>query len=207
MMGKPVDTDNVNRDDRDESGDTVSNELLQQYYARLTAFARSRIDPNLARTVDGEDIANSALRSFCVGVKQGRFENLNQTDLLWSLLVKIALRKISATRRRQATQKRGQGRVRGESAFELSGQAGFNGLAHAADQGNMPETPEQVFAGCDELLQSLPQEILKKTALLRLQGYTNFEISERTEVSVARVKQRVARIRQILEAAWLTGRA
>lgn len=207
MMGKSVNTKSNDRDDRYEGENVVGNEMLQQYYTRLTAFARSRIESNLARTVDGEDIANSALRSFCRGVKQGRFENLNQTDLLWSLLVKIALRKISATRRRQATLKRGKGRERGESAFQVPRRTGFDGLAQAADPGKMPETPEQVFAGCDELLKSLPQEILKLTALLRLQGYTNLEISERTGVSVARVKQRLARIRQILEATCLSDEA
>ena len=96
--------------------------------------------------------------------------------------------------------------MRGESAFEQSGRSNFNGLGQVTDQGKMPESPEQVFACCDELLDLLPKEVLKQTALLRLQGYTNLEISERTGGSVARVKQRVARIRQILEAACLVDR-
>lgn len=193
--------ENVSGSDREAPGPCFSDDVWKQYHQRLTAFARSRIESQLARTVDGEDIANSALGSFYSGVKRGKFEKLNETDLLWGLLVKIALRKISANRRRETTLKRGQGRVGGTSAFGQSELSDFNGLGQVADQGKMPENPEHVFASCDELLSALPKEVLKQTALLRLQGYTNLEISERTGGSVARVKQRVARIRQILEAA------
>src|SRR5262249_36398416 len=62
------------------------------------------------RAADEEDVALSALASFCRGAEQGRFPRLEDRDDLWALLVVIAARKAVDLRQREGRQKRGGGR-------------------------------------------------------------------------------------------------
>ena len=175
----------------------LSKEMWQHYFERLSAFAQKRLHHATARTVDGDDIANSALHSFYKGCKAGRYTRDGSADPFWGLLMTIALRKIATAYRKELSLKRGQGLVRGESIFDAADGASDGGLDQFPELRNMPELPEQVFASCQNMLVKLNDERLRQTALLRLQGFSNLEIAELTHSSLARTKQRVSRIKQI----------
>ncbi|MGI9519590.1 MAG: ECF-type sigma factor [Pirellulaceae bacterium] len=171
-------------------------QIWADYFPRLMAFARKKMGVMPRRTLDEEDIALSALKSFFKGADAGRFE-LSGRDDLWRLLVTITARKVTQHRRHQLADKRGGGQVRGESVFHRVDDAEAVGLANVLDDNRLPEMADQVVAVCDELLNELGEEKLRQTALLRMEGYNNQEISEQLGCSVSRTKQRVSRIKEL----------
>lgn len=84
-----------------------------EYFQKLVTLARHRITRGKARVADEEDVALSALNSFFKGVTADRFSRLNDSNDLRKLLLTITIRKAAANRRRESTQKRGAGDVRG----------------------------------------------------------------------------------------------
>lgn len=186
--------------DREEPGkgqvDTLfAQQVWEEFFPRLAGLARKKLDAIPRRVVDEEDVALSAINSFFNGYKEGRFR-IEERDDMWRLLATIAARKSIAHQRRFFSQQRGAGAVRGESVFEVNGDAAFSGLERIQDLNQMPELPDQVFSTCEELLNSLKNENLRTTAIMKMQGYSHQEISDHLNCSVARTKQRVASIRK-----------
>ena len=93
--------------------------LWECYFSRLVGLARQKLQGLPRRAADEEDVALSAFDSFCRGVARGRFPLLDDRDDLWALLVVITVRKAIDLRQRENRQKRGGGKVVGESALDL----------------------------------------------------------------------------------------
>jgi DNA-directed RNA polymerase specialized sigma24 family protein len=179
-----------------ESAEAIWNE----FFPRMIRLARKKLDGLACREFDEEDVAQSAMNSFFQGQAEGRFERLSSKDEMWRLLATITVRKAIRQRRRQIAEKRGAGSVRGESVFyRLDKDQAVNELGLAAMQDNnlMPETTDAILRTCDDLLQLLPDEKLRRTAVLRLEGFSNQEISDELQCSIARTKQRLQRIREL----------
>lgn len=178
----------------------AAEELWALYFPRLLHVARARLGHMPRRSFDEEDLALSALHSFFRGREEGRFRTDGDHGDLWPLLVTLLARKISTEKKRSLADKRGGGSVRGESVFAVSDSSGEicrDGLAQVIDERQLPQTCESLARTCEELLARLPDEKHRQTALLRMEGYTNAEISGRLECSLARTKQRLALIREI----------
>lgn len=175
-------------------------QIWEEFFPRLIRLAQRKLADLPKRTFDEEDVALSALQSFFNGRSQGKFERLHSRDEMWRLLATITVRKASAQRRRMQTAKRGGGQEVGESIFlrrDPAHSSDLAGLANQPDERLLPETTEEILNVCGELLSQLPDEKLRTTAVLRLEGYTNAEIAEQLGCSVARTKQRLQRIREI----------
>ena len=160
---------------------------------RLQEFARQKLDVQTRRRYDEHDAANSAFHSLCRGLADGRLEAENR-DALWGLLAVITSRKISAQRRYSNRQKRGGGAVRGESGFVEFGDAGINAIA-----GNQqtPDVLAEVSESCDQLLNAIPDETMKKIVLLKFQGATNGEIASELKCTRRTIERKLERIRRI----------
>jgi ECF sigma factor len=91
--------------------------LWDRYFERLSRVAGSRLTPRTRRTVDGEDIALSALRTFCDRARRDPAPRVSGGDDLWRLLATIATRKAVGRIRGEMRKKRGGGRLLGESAL------------------------------------------------------------------------------------------
>lgn len=173
-------------------------ELWNEFFPRLIRLARKKLANISCRSFDEEDVALSAMKSFY----RGRFDQLDCKDEMWRLLATITVRKATAQRRRLTAAKRGGGDVRGESVFGRTApddnSLGF-GIGAIVDERRMPETTDQILKTCEDLLAKLPDEKLRRSAIMRLEGYSNQEISDVMRCSVARTKQRIARIREL----WL----
>jgi DNA-directed RNA polymerase specialized sigma24 family protein len=154
--------------------------IWHEFFPKLKRYAQKRIRDMATRTFDEEDVALSAINSFFRGHAAGRFDELAGDEELWRLLVTITARKVTAKRRKQLAAKRGGGNVRGESVFLAAGESELNvGLAQIMDENRMPESASEVAKTCKDLLAVLPNEKLRETALMRMEGYTNKEISEK----------------------------
>src|SRR5262249_6479361 len=70
----------------------VADDVFHRFAGRLVALARSRLDLDLRRKVDPEDIVQSVFKSFFRRQGAGEYEVANW-DTLWSLLAMITVHK------------------------------------------------------------------------------------------------------------------
>jgi hypothetical protein len=108
-----------------EAGDpAAAHPLWERYFPQLVHLARGKLRGARLRAADEEDVALSAFDSFCRGVAQGRFPQLNNRNNLWGLLFTLTERKAIDLAQYEGRQKRGGGRLGGESALPHSPEEG-----------------------------------------------------------------------------------
>src|SRR5207248_11654120 len=140
-----------------------------------------------------------AFDSFYRAAEQGRFPQLGDRNNLWELLVVITIRKAIDLRQRETRQKRGGGKVLGESALDgpLRSEDAGAGIEQAVGTEPTPELAAQVADEVEVLLRMLPNEEVRSVALLKLEGYTNVEIADQLDCSLATVERRLSLIRSV----------
>ena len=175
--------------------------LWERYFPRLVGLARRKLRGLPRRAADEEDVALSAFDSFCRGAEQGRFPQLSDRDNLWDLLVLLTARKAIDLRHHETRQKRGGGRVGGESALEGGPGRDDGGVAIEQVVGTEP-TPALAAQVADEferLLELLPTGELRAVAVMKLESYTNAEIADRLGCALVTVERRLRLIRSAWE--------
>jgi RNA polymerase sigma factor (sigma-70 family) len=176
----------------------AAQQLWERYFPRLVGLARQKLHGLPRRAADEEDVALSAFDSFCRNAEAGRFPCLDDRDDLWRLLFTITARKVIDLRRRETRKKRGGGAVAGESELDaLLGDGGTAGIGQVVGIEPAPELAAQMAEEFQCLLDMLPDEELRATALAKLEGYTNAEIAARHGCSAPTVKRRLSLIRAI----------
>jgi len=177
----------------------AAQQLWERYFARLVGLARQKLRALPRRAADEEDVALSALDSFCRGAARGRYPNLTDRDNLWHLLVTITARKALQLRRLERRQKRGGGNVRGDSAFHL----GTNDVAGEGDVEQVigttptPEFAAQTVEEYQRLLARLTDPSLRSVAVWKMEGYTNEEIAARLNCVPRTVQRKLGLIRTL----------
>jgi DNA-directed RNA polymerase specialized sigma24 family protein len=177
----------------------AAQQLWERYFARLVGLARGKLRGLRRRAADEEDVALSAFDSFCRGVEQGRFPQLADRSGLWDLLLVITVRKAIDLRQRETRQKRGGGKVAGESALDGPPGAEVGGAGIEQVLGAEP-TPALAAQAADEvrrLLGMLPNDEVRSVALLKLEGYTNAEVADQLGCAEATVERRLRLIRSV----------
>jgi RNA polymerase sigma factor (sigma-70 family) len=184
-------------------GESAAQHLWERYFHRLVHLARARLRSGrrTGAVEDEEDAALSAFDSFCRGAALGRFPQLADREDLWRLLVVITVRKVLGQLQRQGAQKRGGGRLTGESALIATDAAEIGGLDRIAGDELGPEMAAQVVEEYRRLRDDLKSEALRQVLDLRLEGYTRQEIAERLGCAERTVKRKLDLIRE----AWLEG--
>src|SRR5262245_19225927 len=95
-----------------QAGDPAAAQpLWERYFARLVHLARGKLRGARPRAADEEDVALSAFDSFCRGVANNRFPQLNDRNNLWGLLFTLTERKAIDLAQHEGRQKRGGGRL------------------------------------------------------------------------------------------------
>jgi DNA-directed RNA polymerase specialized sigma24 family protein len=184
-----------------ETGDEEAARLLwQRYYCELVALARARLGTTLRRVSDEEDVALSVMRCLYNGATSGKFATVVNRQELWQLLATITIRKVIDQKRLLTQQKRGGGRVRGDSVLLESGanpavSAFGRFLGDAA-------TPEVLAIATEEyqrLMGLLDDDRLREIAQCKLEGYRNEEIGQRMGLACRSIERKLQRIRQAWE--------
>lgn len=181
-----------------EGDEGAAQNIWNRYYAQLVSLARRKLRSDHRRMADEEDVALSAFNSFYQGVAAGRFPKLDDRQDLWKLLVTITARKAISYARHEQRQKRGGGRVRGESVLlgaDSSGHAGDIDAVVGAEP--TPEFAALVAEECRRLLDCLDSEPLRQIAMMKLEGYNNSEIAEKLDCARETVQRKLLRIRQL----------
>ena len=173
--------------------------LWDRYFRRLVDLARTRLRGVPRGAADEEDVALSALASFCRGAEQGRFPRLEDRDDLWALLVVITARKAIDLRQHCRRLKAGGGKVRGESVLDelLGDDEGAAGIGQVLGAEPTPEMAAQVADQFRRLMGLLPNEEVRSVALWKLEGYTNQEIGARLGCVDKTVERRLRLIRSL----------
>jgi DNA-directed RNA polymerase specialized sigma24 family protein len=167
--------------------------LWERYFTDLVRLARARLRMVPRAAEDEEDVALSAFDSFYTAATQGRFPLLDDRDDLWRVLVMLTERKASDLLRRQRRLKRGGGRVATEA--DVAGPEGAL-LDHLAGPAPTPEFAALVAEEYRRRLAALPEESLRRVAVLKMEGYSNEEIAGRLGLGLRSVVRKLERIRR-----------
>ena len=165
----------------------VLNEIARRFFPRLASLARRTLARLPRVPADGEDVAQSALASFCQLLERRCDLSLSDRDDLWKLLSTIAIRKALKKSRQQRTAKRGGGRVVTESALSQT--------EGALDQLISIESPAEFDVCCSELLETLSVDD-RTAVLLRLRGYSTAEIAGELNTHQRTVQRQLESVRQ-----------
>jgi DNA-directed RNA polymerase specialized sigma24 family protein len=182
---------------KEGDGDDIRR-LWDRYFRRLVGLAGARLPHAARRAVDPEDVALSAFHSFCARAGRGQFPRLGDRDDLWRVLSTIAARKASELVRHENRQKRGGGRLLGESALLDVDRAGGEGVDRLPGREPTPAVAAALAEGFERLLAVLGDPTLRTIALSRLDGYSVDEIAAALGVAPRTVDRKL----QVIRAVW-----
>ncbi len=174
-----------------------ADELWQRFYSRLVRLAHNRMNSKFRRVTSEEDVAAIAIAECFKSLEEGRFPELEGRDDLWNRLAQITERRALNEIRRQSTQKAGGGNVVGESVFLKADEKFPQGIDGIAGKEPTPEYIDQLGITVNEMLTGLNEQ-LREIAILKMQGYTNREISKQIQISIATVERKLAILREKL---------
>lgn len=171
-------------------------ELWDAYFDLLTRIADRQLAAGVRRTVDGEDVALSVMRSIFRRAEAGDLEQVSDRDGLWALMLTLLYHKSADQGRKHRALKRGGGAIRGDSIFATPGAApeGMN-FAQFADDAEAPELVVQLDEERERLFSHLGDEQLREIAQRHLDGESADEIAERLNVSPRTIRRKLELIR------------
>jgi DNA-directed RNA polymerase specialized sigma24 family protein len=171
--------------------------LWERYFQNLVQLARRQLEGVPAYRADPEDLALSAFKSFCLAAEQQRFPRLEDRDDLWQILVMLTQRKAANLREYHRTARRDH-RREALQADLAPDDAPDRIEFFQRIEGREPDPAfaAEVAEECRHLLQQLPDERLRRIALLKLESYTNQEIAGVLNCAPTTVERKLARIRR-----------
>ena len=161
-----------------KAGDADATERLwNRYFDRLCRVAEQKMAGASMSVTDKQDLAASAFEALWEGSQTDRFQQLENRDHLWKLLVLITSRKASNQHRQQ--------RTRDETSYDSLSEV----LQHKGDQ-----VLDELPMACEDLLLKL-DGTHRQVALMRMSAYTNQEIADKLSKSVKSVERYMRNIR------------
>jgi RNA polymerase sigma factor (sigma-70 family) len=188
----PESEDNLNLVALWRAGDqNAAQQVFDRYAARLLMLARKRISQRLASRVDAEDVVQSVFRTFFHRAKDGRFEFEDQDDL-FKLLVRITVHK---TLRQVEFHKAGK---RDPGMETAQGNDATERLQQFLSREPSPDSEVAFLDQLEHFLSQLkPQE--RRILEMRVQGYTNDEITAELGIIDRRIRRIIERVRGLAE--------
>jgi RNA polymerase sigma-70 factor (ECF subfamily) len=169
----------------------AARQLFESYADRLLPLVRRRLNQRLASRIDPEDVLQSVFRTFFQRAKQGEFSFQHQDDLA-KLLVRITIHK---TLKQVAFHQAAQRDPRLELGHSPKVQDRMQDLL------DHEPTPDVAAAFVDQLEHFLarlrPEE--RQVLELRLQGYSNQEITAKLGTYDRKIRRILERIRGLAE--------
>jgi RNA polymerase sigma-70 factor (ECF subfamily) len=172
--------------------DQAAAEVFRRYAERLVALARSRLDERLRRKTDADSVLVSVFESFFMRAARGDFE-LENWDGLWALLVRMTLRKCARRARHHQSKRRD---MREEVPL-----APAEGSGSDLQLESREPTPAEAVLLAD-LVERLVEDLGERDRpilVLRLQGHSVPEISEKVARSERTVQRVLDQVRRRLE--------
>lgn len=165
----------------------AANELVNRFLPRLRKRL-SRVASQLQMS-DEDDIAISAFYELCIALENSRFEDISDRTELWQVLSMIAMRKANDFRKIENAEKRG-GRQKPLSIESFKHQV--------ASFDDNPELQVEMLEMCEHFLNRLKEEDLRSVALLKMNGYTNADVSQKLGIATRTVQVMVAKLKKTM---------
>lgn len=163
--------------------------LWDRFFEPLQRLAIERVNARDRRVKDEEDLALSAINAFHECLKNGRYSSIESSNDVWRLLVTIVENKAIDHIRKEHAEKRGDGKVRGDSYFY-----GANYLAE------MNLNHEERIDFLDHLktcLLKLDDPLVQEVVFRKIEGFNNKEIASKIGKSISSVERKLRLARQI----------
>lgn len=164
--------------------------LWDRFFDRLVAASRAEMQNTNRRVADEEDIAAGVMAALCACADRGKLPMIDDRKSLWRLLLTWTRHDIADHVRAQRRIKRGGGNVRGDSA--LGSMEGFDKIA---DQTPSPELLMQMQEQYVSLLAKLPDAVLQKIAVAKMEGHSTDEIALSLGVATRTIQRKLELIR------------
>lgn len=188
-----------------KAGDSVAAQRLWEvYFQQMVGLARQKLG-HFRRGADEEDIALSAFKSFCLGIRRGRFTQALDRTNLWSLLIAITMHKSVDHIRRENRQKRGgSGRTDEErDDHPIAGaEVDLTPLSAIISKEPDPQFVGEMIDQFEALLFRLDasgDSSLKPIALLKMEGDSAKEIAQKLNCARRTVERKLELIRSLWE--------
>jgi len=180
-----------------KTGDPASREqICKKYFGDVALAARKHLlrRGSKRRAADEYDVAVSVFDGLFDAIERGKFPRLDDRKDLWRILLHLTAKRSKNLVRYERAQKRGCGKVRGDSVFAVGDDDTGFGLDKAA---HATPTNEEIVDLLDTIVFLFGEEDSEYHEILRLKlaGFTNDEIAEETGLSVATVERRLRDIR------------
>ncbi len=171
---------------------TAETRIHEELVGKLVVLASRRINDRFQSKIAPKEVVQSVFASFFDHNRRGDFE-FSDWNSLWSLLVKMTVNKCSNRIKEFQTLKRN---------VELELSAGAVDAAESQFYGptGQPSVHEVAVFNetLDQLFDDIPED-LQRLVSLKLQGYSNFEISEEVGCSERTVYRNMKRIQKTFE--------
>ncbi|MEM7479161.1 MAG: ECF-type sigma factor [Planctomycetota bacterium] len=179
----------------EETMEEAAEELWSCLFDRLKQAASSRLKNFRLRSQDEEDVALSVFNALVTGVRDNRFSKLDDNSDLLQVLLMLTKRKAIAVLRREMAEKRGGGKVRGESVFSrvLTNGNASSGIANQEDP--LDHWADYFEDDVQDMLQVL-DPTFQQIALMRFEGKSNPEIASEIGIALRSVERKIAVIRE-----------
>jgi RNA polymerase sigma factor (sigma-70 family) len=174
-----------------QSGDhSAAAMMFRRYFARLHAFAGSRLSERLAARLDADDVVQSAFRVFFSNARDGRYV-LEHAGDLWRLLAAIAISQVRHVHKRHNAEKRALARE--QLPLPLRDAVDEEDLWMTSDP-----TPQEAAMLAEEVQQLLRplSPARRRLVELRLQGFTLDEIAAEIGCSERTIRRALEQIKQ-----------
>lgn len=167
--------------------------IWDEYFPRLVKLAGKRLQGERARQAGEEDVALSVMKSLVVALQKGRMSQLDDRDGLWRLLASMTRRKVIDLVRYNGVRP-----VAGESVLHgpSTDSSAQQGMAIVAGDELSPGAMAEINGECDRLLELLPRDDLRDTAIKRLEGYTVKEIAQSRPCHINTIERQLTLIRK-----------
>lgn len=172
-----------------DGDEEAAHRLWGMVFERMVQVARSRLDVASRSVADEEDVALSAFKSLCGAAARGRLEQMHDRKDLWRLLMRITANKVVNHRRHYGAEKRGGG----TSSFRVSDNIGFEHIAGSEPTPDFVAVMEEEY---EQLLGQLRDDMLRRIAVARMEGWTNREIADELGVEIWTVERKLKLIRK-----------
>ncbi len=179
-----------------QGDDLAARDLWNHFFQRLHELARHKLRLTTRPVYSEEDAAQSAFNSVCVGIVAGRFPDLHDRDSLWRLMLVITAQKVANRHRHDQRHRRDVRRNVSDSIFTENKQnLGVHVMAVISREPT-PEFAAEFVDICEQLFRTLEDPKLHGIAALKIEGFTDREISERLKCSLRTVQRRLTIIRR-----------
>jgi len=180
-----------------QGDEDAAHKLWQLYFVKIVRLAKRHLEGLRLQAADEEDVAVSAMNSFCQMAQKCENPIADSTEL-WKLLATIVRRKANKERQRQFAAKRQEYRLVGESGVSPDKDTGDSDHQAGLEKfpGGREPSPELAAELAETWKRILELPDAEQLVMMKNDGFSNSEIAEKFGCSTRTIQRTIERIRK-----------